>query len=424
MCSILIILRFKDNELNLIIMLKRTFLLLSLSIMLLPSCDKATPNDITEREDIILTKTETAITADINSFAFDLYKGLGKVEQKEFFISPLSASLALSMTSNGAAGTTQSQMREVLGFSEYSQEEMNQFYKKITDALLKVDPSTTIAIANSIWADNSLKLNTDFVSMSSRYYNALVKNVDFGNSNAVVQINKWCADNTGNKITKVIDQIDHRAKAFLLNALYFKGIWKAKFDKNMTEEASFTTFTGEKKNLPLMNRQGSFGYTENKTFQVAELPYGNEAFSLVILLPKENVPYSEAVSSLSSESWNRINESIYFDNLDIFIPRIDLEYEIKLNDILKSLGMTDAFDPNMADFMNMSDTPLFIDFVKQNTFLKLNEEGTEAAAVTVVGMKDNAVGPVEYISFRADRPFIYMIKEKSTGIILFMGQKG
>jgi serpin B len=376
-----------------------------------------------EREDILLTKGEQEITTNINKFAFDFFRNISIDSKKpNIFISPLSASLALSMAAIGAEGETGSQMKTLLGFENCTTPEMNSYYKKITEELLNLDPKNTITMANSIWIANGFDIKTNFTSNAQTYYGAYVANVDFNNQNTLNRINDWCSNNTNNKIKKIFDELNPNLKLLLINALYFKGTWTQQFDKKNTYETSFNTLSGESENVDMMYIESNFKYTSNDFFQIAEFPYGNEAFSMVILLPKENISFKTAVNQFTYANWNMWMSSMDYTEISVHLPKFKLEYEIKLNDVLCSMGMPNAFNPMLANFSGISDIKLYIDFVKQNTYINVNEEGTEAAAVTSTGMFVTSM-PESKI-FRADRPFIYFIKEKSTGIILFIGQKG
>ncbi len=404
----------------------RKFLLLSLSIIFLSACDSETGNPtLKEREDIVLSRSEQQMTEIGNEFAFKLFHEVSNNEKdKNIFISPLSASIALSMTANGAAGNSEEQMKNVLGFKDCSLEEMNQYYKKITDGLLKADPSTELGIANSIWVKEGFPLLESFIKTNKEIYDAEVRNLDFSLPSAPDIINNWCAGKTNDRIKEVIKEINSDARAFLINALYFKGTWKFQFDKKNTRKEDFTNYDGNKSSTDMMSLEETLNYISDEKVQIAELPYGNEAFSMIILVPQDNYTLDDITKSLTSENWGKWIDSFTGRLLSIQLPKFKLEYEKRLNEELIVMGMEDPFDGEAADFSKMTDKEkLFIAFVQQNTFVEVNEEGTEAAAVTTVGMVNTSVGPEPVVTpFHVNRPFIYVIKEKSTGAILFMGR--
>lgn len=400
---------------------------MSILTTLIISCqsDDALPTP-GEREDIPLTRSEEEMTALGNKFAFNFFKTVSSNEKKEnLFISPLSASLALAMTTNGAANNSLKEMKATLGFEEYSLEEMNGYYKKLVDGLLAVDNTTQLGIANSVWAHQGFPVEKDFIDVNKNMYNAEVRNLDFFSAGAVDIINGWCSDKTNQRIPKVIEEISGDARLFLINALYFKGIWKSRFDKANTRKGEFTTISGAKNNVDLMYQLCETPYTEGEGIQILELPYGNEAFSMVVLLPTEEYDVNHVMEQLTPENWDLWMKRLYTQTVDVKLPKFKLEYERKLNKDLMEMGMVEPFSPLSADFSKMSPQQLYIAFVQQNTFVEVNEEGTEAAAVTVVGM-ENTAAPSEpqVIPFHVNRPFVFVIKEKSTGAILFMGKMG
>jgi len=406
--------------------MKKTLLCFGAAFMLLLSCQSddptPTPND---RKDIPLTRSELEMTALGNVFAFNFFKTVTENEKEEnVFISPLSASLALSMTANGGADTTLEEMKTTLGFKDYSLEEMNGYYKKLVNGLLTVDNSTTLGIANSIWIKEGFKVKQPFVDVNKDMYDAEVRNLNFSSPQAVSTINGWCSDKTNKRITKVLEFISPDARMFLINALYFKGVWKNKFDKGSTVSEEFTSVFGQKNTVDMMHQECSIPYTSEVGLQVAELPYGNEAFSMVVLLPGDGQGIDNLMEQLTPENWEKWTSRLSSRTIDIKLPKFKLEYSRELIEDLKMMGMKVPFDSGLANFSNMSDADLFIGLVKQDTFVEVNEEGTEAAAVTVVGMDYTSAGPSQPIYFHVNRPFIYVIKEKSTGAILFMGKMG
>ncbi len=380
-----------------------------------------------ERKDIELIGSELKMLEEGNNFAIDLMKALEQNEEKDnYFISPLSASLALSMVTNGAANTTLAEMKQMLGFGAYSMEEMNAFYKKMTTGLLAVDNSTQLGIANSIWIREGFPVYDSFKTVNRNMYDAEVRDLDFRSPQAVPTINQWCANKTNNRINEVIKEITDDMYMFLINALYFKGTWKARFDKANTAPADFTNKDGSKSRVDMMKQGCTLAYTSEDGLQIAEFPYGNEAFSMVVLLPTDNATPEQVIAGLTSEKWSQWMKQLSQSKemLDIRFPKFKMEYERELSDDLKMLGMKEAFIGGVADFSQISLEKLYVGFVKQNTFVEVNEEGTEAAAVTVVGEVLTSAGNPQPVPFYMDRPFVYVIKEKSTGAILFMGKMG
>lgn len=407
-------------------MIKKTLLALMLTGMC-AACqnDESVPTmEPKTRKDIPLSRAEEKLTDESTEFAFRFFKQVNATEQERpnWMVSPLSASLALGMVTNGAAGNTLAEMQKTLGFSSSSLAEMNAYYQKLTAALLDLDNTTKLGIANSIWAKQGFQLYDSFVEVNKRIYDAQVQNLDFESPGAPDVINAWCAEKTNNCIDKVIEDIPVDARVYLLNALYFKGMWVEKFDKSNTRLEDFTNEDGSITKVQMMNQRETFSYTTNEFFSIAEFPYGNEAFSMVVLLPAEGKTLNECLEGLTYDNWKVWNEKRGLFSLSVKFPRFELKYKKNLIKDMQAMGMADAFYHDKADFSAMSPAELFIGLLEQHTFIKVDEEGTEAAAVTVIGSFETSVGPAHSVDFYIDRPFVFMIKEKSTGIILFMGK--
>lgn len=359
-------------------------------------------------------------------FAFEFFANVfdeeARGKDKSFMVSPFSLSMALAMTWNGAAGETKTAMQETLKMGDWKDEEINGYYKKLKEALLKTDPSTKLSIANAIFTNKSVTIKPAFINTNTDYYDATVQAVDFSDLKTVNTINKWASDNTNGLIEEVLDKTDPQALMYLLNAIYFKGIWTSKFDVKNTSKKTFTTEKGTKQTVDMMSQTADFNYTEDETMQVVQLPYGNRAFSMLVLLPKNGKRQNDVVDALKDKAcWGQIATSLREREVELYLPKFKTEYSKKLNDVLINMGMGLAFT-NAANFSGMSYLPAKIDFVKQDTYISTDESGTEAAAVTTVGVVNTSL-PItpQKVVFNADKPFIYLIQENSTGAILFMG---
>ncbi len=407
-------------------MIKKTLLVLMLTGIFAACQSNEDGSSVTPkpRKDIPLSRAEEKLTDESTEFAFRFFKQVNETEQEKpnWMVSPLSASLALGMVTNGAGGKTLAEMQKTLGFSSSSLEEMNAYYHKLTAALLNLDNTTKLGIANSIWIKQGFQVYDSFVEVNKKMYDAQVQNLDFESPSAPDVINGWCAEKTNNCIDKVIENIPGGARVYLLNALYFKGMWRAKFDKSNTRAENFMNEDGSTIKVQMMNQTETFGYTANEFFSMAEFPYGNEAFSMVVLLPAEGKTLNESLGGLTYDNWKLWNEKMSLRSLAVKFPRFELKYKKDLIKDMQAIGMVDAFDCDKADFSVMSPAELFIGLLEQYTYIKVNEEGTEAAAVTVVGSLETMAGSSHPVDFYIDRPFAFMIKEKSTGTILFMGK--
>lgn len=393
------------------------------------SCEKGNSDLDKEMPDPIkieLRGSEAEMVKSDQQFAIEFFANVFNEEaaelDKNFMISPLSLSMALAMTWNGADGETKAVMQKVLKLDGYTDQEVNEYYEKLREALLKTDPSTKLAIANSIWTNKNIKIKDDFIRLNNEYFNSTVESVDFSDANSVKLMNKWAADNTNNLITHVLDKTNPNALMYLMNALYFKGIWTSEFNSRNTSSKPFYSEDGQTKNVDMMHQKSSFNYNENQTMQIVELPYGNQAFSMIVLLPKEGNKLADVTQELqNSNSWGNLVSGLRSTQVDLYLPKFKTEYSRVLNDVLEKMGMGIAFEPGAADFSRMTDADAFISFVEQFTYINTDEVGTEAAAVTVVGIELTSYQPDRTATFNANRPFIYIIRENSTGSILFMG---
>ncbi len=376
---------------------------------------------------IELNSVENSMLKSDQTFAFEFFSKVYAEEQKEddlnFMVSPFSLSMALTMTWNGSDNETKLAIQRTLKMDDMSDQEINNYFKKLKESFEKTDPSTKMAVANSIWTNKSIKILPEFASLNKNYFNATVDAVDFSDPNSAQKINQWADDKTNGLIKKVIEETNPQALMYLLNALYFKGIWTSKFDAKNTSKMNFINEKGQSRKVDMMYQNHYYNYANDETMEMIELPYGNQAFSMLVLLPKQGRIIADITRTLQiKDYWNNMKNSLHGTNVDVFIPKFKTEYSKELNSVLKDMGMGIAFSPDNADFSRMSATSSFISFVKQFTYIATDEVGTEAAAVTVVGMMTTSLPLTpQKVTFKAERPFIYMIQEKSTGSILFMG---
>jgi serine protease inhibitor len=391
----------------------------------LAGCAKDKPAENKELVQVSLTANQKSLVLSNNAFGFDMFRTINKSENsdKNVFISPLSISLALAMTYNGANGDTKSEMQNTLRFPDLSADEINGYFQKLSNTLLNLDPTVKLGIANSIWYRQDFTVLPEFVTVNQTYYNAEVQALDFNDPASVAQINHWVATKTNDKIPKVIDDIPGNLVMFLINAIYFKGQWTYEFKKEATMDGPFHITPVTQSTIPFMNQEGTFNYYSNDSLQLVEMPYGQGNFSMIVLLPKNGHSVSSLAGGLTTETWSDLTDHMEKSNVAISMPRFKFEYEKILNDDLTALGMGRAFSDN-ADFSKINGTGgLCISFVKHNSFVEVNEEGTEAAAVTVVGIIETSAGPgPSFIPFVADHPFVFAIRETTTNTILFMGK--
>ena len=377
--------------------------------------------NIQDAKPIVLELTEKIETD--NSFALDLFKTTYRSsDELNVFVSPLSVNMALSMTINGATGETLDEMKKALRAKNYSLDAINNYNKSFREALIKVDPTTTISIANSIWYRNTLTVKNGFISVNKDYYNAGVKALDFNSPNAVKQINSWVSDKTNKKIPVIIQNISNDDMMFLVNAIYFKGIWQAKFNKSHTKEENFYPEGNlNMYKVNMMRQTEFFPYTEDDNCRYLKMTYGNKAFSMIVMLPQDNKTVDDVIANLNSESWHKAMQ-MELHKVNLGFPRFKAECEYEMSEsILPAMGMNIPFT-YYADFSGITnDTQLCIARVVHKTFVEVNEEGTEAAAVTAVWMINTGSTTIDYV---VDKPFAFAIRENSTGVILFAGKIG
>ena len=370
-----------------------------------------------------LSEAETRLIDGGNRFTFDLFREATRAlpNDSNAFLSPLSASMALGMALNGAGGETFDSMRQTLRFGDLPLEQINQGYKSLTELLTGLDRSTEMLVANSVWLAQGFAMESEFQEAARTWFGAEAEALDFGSPAALSRINGWVAEATRNRIPKLLDQIRPEEVAFLVNALYFKGRWRVAFDPKQTQPQPFHAADGSTTNVPMMFLKEGVRYARTQSYEAAELLYGNGAFAMVIVLPAEGVTLAGLVAGMDAAGWSDLAGRLAENNVQLRLPRFKLEVTRELKDDLSGLGMGIAFDPNRADFYGIADVRperLYLTRVLQKTFVEVNEEGTEAAAATAVGVGVTSAPP----TMEVNRPFLFAIRERLSGTVVFMGQ--
>ena len=393
-----------------------------------PEEDLVNPED-NELKYVQLTRTELNLVTGNNDFAFNLFR-CSHDSEKSLILSPISITYALGMLNNGAAGETQAQINKTLGFGDTGTDGINAFCQKMLCEATNLDKLTKVMIANTIFMNQRYTLNPDFVKKANDYYLAQPETRDFSDGKTLDAINQWASDHTQKMVEKVLSENEFTPSAvsYLLNAIYFKGAWAKKFDATETQMEVFE-HAGPDKHLlevPMMHQQDLFPYADNDLCQALTLPYGNGAYRITFLLPREGKSVSDVLSTLTDETWQHNYRNMMNANVDVKLPRFESKTDINLKKIMSTLGMPNAFDSRLAEFPNFCNISTFIYLMKQVARIKLNEAGTEAAAVTVIGdMVSTIYRPepeIRNVEFHANRPFLYVISELSTGAIFFIGQ--
>jgi len=395
-------------------------------IIILFGCGKEEVSVVSgELKPIILNEQGQKLVSSSNFFSFEIFKTIQASEPsgKNLMISPLSISYALGMLYNGANGNTKDEIRKMLGFSNLSDEQVNSNFQSLTKALTSIDEKVNVSIANSIWYRKDFTVLADFLNTNQTYFGAEIQSLNFGDPNSLLIINKWVSDKTQQKIPEILKEIPAEAVMYLINAIYFKGIWKYKFKKEETQLGSF--YSDDKckcyLQVPTMKQEGDFKTMSNSTFSALELPYGQGNFSMVVILPNYDKTIGNVMAGFDATQWQNLNASLMpVKGLKIKLPRFKFEYEKSLVKSLQTLGMNDAFANGIADLSKINAlSKLFVSEVKHKSFIEVNEDGTEAAAVTSIELTITSIILNEFV---VNRPFIFVIKENSTGAILFMGQ--
>ena len=358
----------------------------------------------------------------LGDFGFNVLKRLSTSSPgTQIFISPSSLEMALALTAGGAKGATQDCIFESMGLQGASYSEAAAYFRNLSGRLSGADERCSLELANSIWIHNALKVQDNFIATAGRDFDAAASVRDFNAPATLNEINRWCNDRTHGKIPTILEQLDDRLAMAIMNATYFNGEWSFEWVTQTVQP--FKAYDGTLKDVEMMYVCDRFRHSEDELFSMLELPYGNGSFVLDILLPKDASLFDRAVQSLSAERFGALSDSLSSKKVAVSVPKFKIEYDTELNDVLSALGMGRAFS-GAADFSGISDMPLAIGTVRQKTFVDVNEKGTEAAAVTVIGLKNMAMRPTAPpLEFIADRPFVLVIRERTSGAILFVGQK-
>ena len=340
---------------------------------------------------------------------------------ENIFLSPLSLSLALQMTYNGAAGETAAEMARLLHIADTDSALVNQAAQELQDNL-RAAQGVELSIGNSLWLRQDWTLNPEFVEQNRTAYNATLEVLDFDSPEAVTRINQWAKEATRGKIDKVLEEIEDEV-LFLLDAVYFKGDWLEAFDPARTQPFPFHRADGTTKEIPMMLQSESFPFLAGDGFQAVALPYQGERVRMLVFLPDGDRDLNNFLGQLTLENWQTWTTEFQEQEVFVGLPRFKVTFSRKLNEDLESLGMTTAFDPDQANLLRMlpealrSDISLYLSFVKHDAVVEVNEEGTVAAAVSTVGAAAASAPP----SFIVDRPFFFAIWDSHTGAILFLG---
>lgn len=368
-----------------------------------------------------MTEDQLSAVSSNNDFSLRMFKEVAASGEGSVLVSPLSATYALGMLANGAQGDTRREIVGGLGFGTEDVKDVNAICQQLMTDAPWLDKSATIDIANAVVVNQKHQLRTDFKKTVRQHYDALVENKDFGSPATLSFINNWAKEKTKGMIPKVLNAVDPMAVTYLMNAVYFKGIWASKFDKARTQKEPFVTENGVRRQLPMMRQESQYRANVNDTYKTVILPYGNGSFNMVVLLPQEGKTVNDVLAGLSAETWRENIESCLEMEVDLKLPRFTTTCQSVLNKPLSNMGMRRMFNSQQADFGALCDGQTAVSEVLQSAKIELDEEGTRAAAVTAVVVMMTSAGLPDLMEFHADHPFVYAITESSTGAIFFMG---
>ena len=403
---------------------------------------KQVVNMLSEAQPIQLTKEQQTFANDNNSFTLNFLKTVNSVDKtgKSFIYSPLSITYVLGMVNDAATDKTERELEQILGFHEGGIQAVNEYCRKLINGLPKVDEKVTLNIANAIFVNKDYTLKQQFQQDTQTYYDATAESLDFSSPQTLDHINGWCNKKTNGMIPAILDEVKPYMVSYLLNAIYFKADWASKFDQKNTKEETFypeynylMDINDNPIKLPLMHQNVLISYIKNDIYSAISLPYGNCLYSMTVLLPEEGKTTYNVIAEMAKDGWKVGFTSLMSAyEVDLKLPRFETssdtdELDIKdgLVGLMKKMGIKLAFDDHLAQIPNMCDVPVYIAMMRQKAKIKVNEEGSEAAAVTVAGMDKMAMSqPKEYpkATFHANRPFVYFISEASSGVILFVGK--
>jgi serine protease inhibitor len=368
------------------------------------------------------TPTPQLVVEANSAFAFSLFQEVASEQPGiNLFISPYSASTALQMVAMGAAGTTLDQMQQVLNTKDIARPTVYEFGKEIDEIVNAKNTNFVLNAANAIWCQIGFPIERDFLQGNAAYFGATIGAVDFIRPATVNVINNWASEETHGKINKIVAApMDPTLRVLVANAVYFHGNWQFQFKTSLTTNAPFHLAGGSQASVPMMHQTGSFGYLSTDKYQAIRLPYQGSNVSMYIFLPNPNSSVEEILAGMSGSWWQQTGGGQFIgQTVNLALPKFSLSYAIELNAPLEALGMTAAFSPEEADFSGISPLPLYISKAKQQAIVDVDETGTEAAAVTTIGLTTSVVEIPP--SMTVDRPFLFFIQDEEAETILFMG---
>jgi serpin B len=370
------------------------------------------------------------VSSATDDLGFRLLKALAKDPTQNTIISPLGIATAFAMAYNGAAGATKTEMAKTLALGSLSDDDINRANHYLMHTLAQADPRVQTEIANALWVQKDFPINPDYRTVCESFYDASATSLDFigDPTGAAAEINAWVDKNTHHRIPAIVKEVDRGTRLMLTDAVYFKGIWSSKFKKEQTRPRPFHLMSGDSHQTAMMDQSGRYSYLESQDFQAIRIPYGNQSYAMYVFLPRKTAGLPDFIRSLDEAHWKQWAGQFRQDSGEIVLPKFETTYSKQLNGTLQDLGMRSAFDSTAANFSRipLNPTPgavLYISDVEHKTWVKVDEEGTEAAAATSIGMGIAAVKVESLPAFVmiVDHPFFFAITEQQSGALLFAG---
>ena len=400
--------------------------------------DEKVVNMLPKTKPISLTPEQRVFVQDNNQFTLSFLKTVNETERsgKGFIYSPLSITYVLGMVNDAATGLTEKELEETLGFHEGGIQAVNEYCKKLIDGLPKADQNVTLNIANAIFLNKDFTLKPQFQQDMQTYYDAKAEALDFRAPETLDHINGWCSEKTNGMVPSILNDVDPSMVSYLLNAIYFKANWTSKFDENNTRNEDFTTPNGTVQ-LPMMHQNVLINYLKNSTYSAIKMPYGSGVWNMVIMMPEEGKTVNDIIDHLMTfgiypvaydDIGENLNAGVFSPyEVDVKLPRYETSSDTNdlaggLVGLMQKMGINRAFHAGLAEIPNMANTSVYISMMRQKAKIKVNEKGAETAAVTVAGGDSAFATEYPKATFHANHPFIYVITEASTGVILFVGK--
>lgn len=410
--------------------------MLSGAIMLATSCGTTNKSTSTEEaskpqtnkeydnmdaEYLTLSDAQDRIIAQNNAFAVKLFEKTAKMQST--VISPVSVSYLMTMLANGANGQTKTDIMKALQLTDNDLDEMNALYRMMIQRCGSLDKETTLRIANYFAMNKDVELKDAYANNMKAIYNAGIESLDFTSPKTTAHINNWCKKNTNGMIPSIINNVDANASAYIMNAIFFNGTWADKFNKSNTKNENFKGYTRDITMVPMMHKSDKLLYWANDMYAAVRIPYGNGSYTMTVMLPNEGKSIDEMLKSMENADFTAWRQDAEQCIVDLKLPRFTTEADVTLNNIISELGAANIFS-SKADFTNIANTNMFVSQMFQKAKIEVSEEGTKAAAVTAGVMMMSALpnSQPRLVEFHADHPFVYIITERHTGAIFFIGQ--